>query len=362
MPKRNASEAGLTQPTKFQLSAKNLFLTYPQCPATKQFILDYMHEIFDIDKYIVAQETHEDGNSHLHVHLKLVKRKCIKNCRYADIEYEDKVYHPNMQAVRNPIAVRKYVTKDKNYIHNYDKSPVQLDTWSEAIDLAKNNQAQDAINLVLQNEPKLYALQGHNIELNLRQLETANANKNESFTFISIPSVDRWFTRYKSKRALWLVGKPGLGKTEYAKSLFDNPLLVSHMDKLKQFKRGIHDAIIFDDMSFRHWPREPAIHIVDLGNDRDINVKCSMVTIPASTPRIFTSNRYIWPDDDTGALNRRIWTVRIDEDIRLIIDDDDNRSVDSYDGPKLNELKADFVLTGESHIFTPGRFVLSSEI
>lgn len=92
-------------------------------------------------------------------------------------------------------------------------------------------------------------------------------------------------------KALVLKGKPNGGKTKYAKTFFKNPLLVRHPDKLKQFDELAHDGIIFDDMSYGHWPRESVIHLMDLEEDTDINVKNSMVTIPAGTPRIFTTNR-----------------------------------------------------------------------
>lgn len=85
--------------------------------------------------------------------------------------------------------------------------------------------------------------------------------------------------------------KSDLGKTQIAKAKFKRPLTVRHVDKLKELDTGYHDGIVFDDMSFAHWPRESVIALFDLEEDADINVKCSMVTIPAGFPRIFTTNR-----------------------------------------------------------------------
>lgn len=92
-------------------------------------------------------------------------------------------------------------------------------------------------------------------------------------------------------KALVLRGPPNGGKTQYAKTFFKKPLLVRHPDKLKSFDENVHDGIIFDDQSYGHWPRESVIHLMDVEEEADINVKNSMVTIPAGTPRIFTTNR-----------------------------------------------------------------------
>lgn len=85
-------------------------------------------------------------------------------------------------------------------------------------------------------------------------------------------------------------GPAGTGKTEFAKAHFEAPLLVSHIDTLKMFSPDVHDGIVFDDMIFLHWPRESQIHIVDVENNRAINVKHDVVSIPAGTRRIFTTN------------------------------------------------------------------------
>lgn len=61
------------------------------------------------------------------------------------------------------------------------------------------------------------------------------------------------------------------------------------MDDLKQLT-PTHDGIVFDDMSFNHWPAEACIHLVDLAYNRSINVRYGTVMIPAELPRIFTTN------------------------------------------------------------------------
>jgi len=52
-----------------------------------------------------------------------------------------------------------------------------------------------------------------------------------------------------------------------------------------------HDGIVFDDMSFDHWPPESVIHLLDMECERALHVRYGTVTIPAYTKKIFTSNK-----------------------------------------------------------------------
>jgi len=128
------------------------------------------------------------------------------------------------------------------------------------------------------------------------------------YTFVNVPaSMENW---RRDKESLWLVGETGLGKTEYALSLFKTPLLVSHMDQLKQLTPE-HDGIVFDDVSIKHWPREAGIHLTDVQNKRGINVKHSCVVLRKGLQRVFTSNVAIFPEDPTGAIKRRVHCVML---------------------------------------------------
>jgi len=86
-----------------------------------------------------------------------------------------------------------------------------------------------------------------------------------------------------------LYGESNTGKTSFAVAHFKNPLVVSHIDKLKLLSPD-NDAIVFDDMSFTHWPAEAVIHLLDIDFERDINVRYGTVTIPANTIKVFTHN------------------------------------------------------------------------
>ncbi len=94
-------------------------------------------------------------------------------------------------------------------------------------------------------------------------------------------------------KAVFLWGTSGAGKTEFACAHFVCPLLVSHMDQLKKLCPS-HDGIVFDDMSFTHYPENVIIHLLDMAKTRGVNVKHGYVEIPKGLPRIFTSNLSVW--------------------------------------------------------------------
>lgn len=90
-------------------------------------------------------------------------------------------------------------------------------------------------------------------------------------------------------KPLLITGEPGTGKTSFALSHFGNPLLVSQIDDLQKLEDD-HDGIVFDDMSFRHWPVEAIIHLLDIEQNRSIRNRFQDAIIPKGMKRIFTHN------------------------------------------------------------------------
>jgi len=122
----------------------------------------------------------------------------------------------------------------------------------------------------------------------------------------------------------WIWGPTGTGKTNFALAHFEMPLLVRHLDDLKEFDETIHDGIVFDDISFTHVPFQQVLNVTD--SDFDASVHCRFVNakIPAGTKRIFTHNTEngIYPGDCTPtqveAIDRRIVKVFIEHDIKVV--------------------------------------------
>jgi len=111
-------------------------------------------------------------------------------------------------------------------------------------------------------------------------------------------------------KSLVLYGESGCGKTTWAKKNMPKPaLFVSHMDTLKEFDPTFHKSIIFDDMSFSHYPRDSQIHMVDQYDPRAIHCRYAVANIPAKTPKVFTANERIFLQD--AAIARRTAVKKI---------------------------------------------------
>lgn len=123
--------------------------------------------------------------------------------------------------------------------------------------------------------------------------------------------------------AVVLTGASGTGKTAFALAHFSQPVLISHIDQLKDYNPLVNDGIVFDDMSFEHYPVESCIHFVDLEYDRTIHCRHVTGLLPAGMPRIFTSNRAFMNvfnfkdanEEQCKALSRRIYHELINKSL-----------------------------------------------
>jgi len=96
--------------------------------------------------------------------------------------------------------------------------------------------------------------------------------------------------RELSEKVTIFWGDSGIGKTCFAKALMKNPLMVSHIEDLRHFNPDVHGGLLFDDMDFKHIPREAQIHLVDSDDARTIHCRYECARIPAGTRKIFTTN------------------------------------------------------------------------
>ena len=87
--------------TKYRLQAKQVFLTYPKCEATKEELADHLGSLRETTRLVVAEEKHADGTPHLHAYVNYVKKLDTTNPRFFD--YKDN--HPNVQKAQSPQAV-----------------------------------------------------------------------------------------------------------------------------------------------------------------------------------------------------------------------------------------------------------------
>lgn len=261
---------------KFRIARKKIGLTY-SCPTdlpenpieSKEDLLEFLEEKGGHCQYIVAKELHQSGKKHYHAWVSYDTR--IDTIDPAFFDYQG--VHPN---IINPgIGWMAYCKKDKEFITNLEDNPftvaLKCDTVAEAVDL------------LWKKRPQVMALNADRIEKNYAKRMKPTP----------IPKIFNGPWKWpieENFETLIFIGDSGIGKTQFAKAHFNNPLLVSHIDQLRNFESGEYDGIIFDDMDFNHLPRTSQIHLTDFDEDRHIHARYNAALIPAGTRKIFTAN------------------------------------------------------------------------
>lgn len=282
----------------FRLNAQTFFLTYPQCPLSKEVLLYELQQKVDIKDYVICRELHETGEPHLHAYIKTTRKYNFKKQDCFDVLS----IHGNYQACRSPAAVMKYVEKDGDYITN-----ITIKTkgeWSKAMEIARQD-APEALSYIQDHYPRDYFLHSDAITRTVTVLSAKpTIPKYENF---KMPDELKFWDR--SKQCLFIHGESGLGKTEFSKWLLGSCYLCSELDAIKEFDPLIHKGIIFDDITLGLLPKESVLSLIDLENTRQVKCRYRNAVIPAGTPRIITSNSP--PTHVAEWWNRRVFEFHV---------------------------------------------------
>lgn len=255
----------------WRLQAKNLFLTFPQCPTAKETVMQNVKNKFgtQLSWCVVAQETHEDGAPHLHVciALKSKYRSTLPSDLDCCAQNGSTTYHGNYQAMRNQRSSLEYVQKE-------DKEPL---AWGIDITrtIAKKNGKAAWIATMVQKGASLAELVEEDPgfmlqhQLQVRQfmklqtiLGQAQRKSDTQLTFslesgdLSGVEIVAWLTanirkpRQFKQAQLWIYSPPNMGKTslilalEQHLSIYWAPLEGTHDD---MYENGTYDLVVFDE-------------------------------------------------------------------------------------------------------------------
>lgn len=291
---RSNAKQRLSNPTQIRFRGPFWHLTY----AKHHFDLDKLFEHWNrygggLKTYAFAQETGEAG-THDHTHAMLGFKNGVDTLNVRFFDYEG--CHPN---------IVKCDRKHANNTYYYLQKEKGNKKFSECAPLGPVSLIEQ-----IREAPTLYeACEIAGVEI--RTVADVKAIRQD--VAIARPRVrkypeDSWICPIQVTRVLVLLGESGTGKTQRALAMFHNPLLVRHIDRLKSLTPK-HDGVVFDDLAFRHWPRESVIHLLDFDEDSDVNCRHYCGVIPAGMPRVFCTNRpfdELFPDDAYGAIERRI--------------------------------------------------------
>jgi len=320
-PGDNSEPLGPT--TSGRIQSKVILLTWSQAPnLSKEMIRDHLATLGEISGLVVGQEAHTDGGTHFHacVIYKKAIRKQLKSFsilgRHADIRCANAKRGPLAQCVMNYWT---YAQKEDPNPLIQGVAPVlkrsKNEIYREAIDLAEKESVAAAMDHLNAMAPMDYVQRMDQLTRSL----TAHRDKKMRVTipprnvsdFENAPEVpEDW-------KVLFLWGKTGLGKTQFAKALLPEATIVRHRNQLNQcdFTKGI----IFDDFDVSHWPPSAVIHLLDWDEVSGIDVKYGMVTIPPRTRKIFTFNKRpdAWApltnEETFQAILRRMHVIELNE-------------------------------------------------
>lgn len=322
---KGSKTTGKAKGSSFRLRGKNLFLTYPKCDLLPDLALSFLQTVVSLNgmkSYIVAQESHKDGSSHLHCFLVLEEPFDSTSPRCLDLPGENgAVFHGNYRIARDQGKVAKYCTKEGNYLTNL--TPGELTKLQAKTATRKKNEymrAREMMSLgatiaeavqVIALTPRGardLTLQGPAIT---RSLSSLRARKMVLQYHLS--DFPGWRIERDPNTTLILSGPPNTGKTQLAKALNPDALFVTHLDQLREFNPENSTGIIFDEGSFRHMHREAQIHLTDVLEDRTVHCRYAVAFLPAGTSRTIVTNLH--PDQvlfwDDYAIRRRCQYVEV---------------------------------------------------
>nr|WKW35496.1 replication-associated protein [Sida mosaic Bolivia virus 2] len=241
---------------RFQINAKNYFLTYPKCSLTKEEALSQLQGIQTPTnkKFIkIARELHENGEPHLHVLLQFEGKFKCQNQRFFDLVSPTRSthFHPNIQGAKSSSDVKSYVDKDGDTlewgIFQIDGRSARggcqsaNDTYAKVLNAES---ASEALQILKEEQPRDYVLHLDKVRSHVQKL-FASAPEPwvppfQLSSFTNVPDemqewADDYFGRSAAARperpmSIIVEGDSRTGKTMWARALGPHNYLSGHLD------------------------------------------------------------------------------------------------------------------------------------
>lgn len=338
--------------SKFRLSSKKLFLTYPKCDLPLRYVIDCISKRltkYCIEEYLAVREFHEDFSKHIHIYLELARRIQTRDPTILDIKCnnnDSNTFHGNYQVCKNKQDTINYLLKDhvsmkqsETLIYSSGFDTMISSTMDfkcidrRIIELAEMGKIQIAMNLIKKEDPRRYVNSGDRIEKRLNEIfmKTMGFSFKYDFKSFNIPStlqniLDKFKERESSGEGFTLVllGKPGCGKTQLLLSFFEQHLekkclRISNLDGLR-FLNNSYGSVIADDVDWGEVSRESLLSFVDKSSHNTVNIKHKSALLLSTILKAICSNYGPYkkcPHFRDPAIRRRIVVFYIDGDTVL---------------------------------------------
>jgi len=249
----------------FRLQARAYALTYPQCDADKQTVLEAILGKWGelVEWAVIARELHQDGHAHLHVGIQFTKKVDTQS-----VESLDNLtgQHGNYQAMRSKRNWLAYLVKeDTDYLeHGIDVKAFVAKTDKLSTRVANAVQGGMTMQEIRAIDPGFFMMHQKMIEYHLLWCQREVVRSREPqwdpvFTNSEAPATGRivqWLNenicqeRVHKQPQLWIYGQTNMGKTTLLMWLFEvlrcywMPNDESYYDL---WEEGCYDLIILDE-------------------------------------------------------------------------------------------------------------------
>ncbi|OLY82017.1 hypothetical protein AYI68_g3871, partial [Smittium mucronatum] len=257
-----ATESRIRVPVveKKDLDGLQFFLTYENCDLSVKEVLAALDELAQSGKlykkgkkvkilrHAISRGTRDDGSSVIYAYICLDSRLHSRNMAIFDILNR----HGEYRNVSSKADVFSLIAMYDDRISNIPSKELGISKARVAQQLMRITSVKQGVEIVensdyyahdyLMNPQKFNQIFQYRVQKN-----TDKPKKN--YKFISVPEIEYWKT-VKKILSLHIEGRPGIGKTELANSLFDSPLIVTSIYDLENITPET-DGLVFDDMDFR---------------------------------------------------------------------------------------------------------------
>lgn len=229
-------------PGGFRLCAKNFFLTYPRCTASKEDLKQFLLTL-GISGCLISLEQHADGTPHLHALVCFEKKKDIKNPRFFDFNN----FHGKYEPARSIEGSIEYVSKYGDTLE-YGELPRKKRSWSTVLSASSK---EEALQFASECSARDFIIFNDRIEAFIsKKFKPEVPEYTPEFTNFNVPpELVEWTSQLEvgtRPKSLILYGGSRLGKTEWARSLGKH-MFFSNFFNLEQWDDDAKYAI-FDDL------------------------------------------------------------------------------------------------------------------
>ncbi len=332
----------------FRLSAKNIFLTYPQCTRDKEIVAKRITEFFEgnLDWCVVSTEQHKDGTPHLHCIISLKEKMDTRRPDYFDFLTGK---HGNYQGCRNVGKVLAYVIKCDDYIsvninvEEYVRLRNAKKSTKSAIIARYIIAGEKTLKDIMLEYPGFVMMHQKNIRDFQALVTVINKPKKKDWIGASVLCTDnnrdsdiaRWLNKnIKQKRKfkqeqLYIWGETNIGKTSLIEQLSEylDIYYLPAEDFYDTYLDDSYDLVVMDE--FKGQKRVSFLNQFLQGSTMPLPKKGSQYVKCQNLPCIFLSNysmRNAYKNIDytsTCAFESRFEEIFVDEFIQIKIFDNE---------------------------------------